>query len=170
MKAKFEHLGGKKAHREEAKVRNFLSFMSFRYLRNIPSQQNIKRKSFAASLPSDDDEDDSDNASINSNIQSGAGRTRIRKGVVLSDDEDIPQPSRRKSKSASSVASKVDSEAERSLRAMMDIDDGPFILLLLIDTESEYPQRRSSHSRLTAYAQRIDRCGGGGRGRRCGYD
>jgi DNA polymerase delta subunit 3 len=52
---------------------------------------------------------------------------RIRKGVVLSDDEDAPQPPPlRKSRSSKSsmMDSDVDSEAERDLKLMMDVDDG----------------------------------------------
>ncbi|KAJ7830832.1 DNA polymerase subunit Cdc27-domain-containing protein [Mycena leptocephala] len=47
---------------------------------------------------------------------------RIRKGVILSDDEeDEPQPSRKGKGKAS--ASRPDSQSEKDLRAMMDIDD-----------------------------------------------
>lgn len=49
---------------------------------------------------------------------------RVRKGVVLSDDEDdAPQPARKGKGKA--LAPQSDSEGEKDdLRAMMDIDDG----------------------------------------------
>lgn len=53
---------------------------------------------------------------------------KLRKNRIVSDDEeDTPPPPRRitKSKARSSVAADaLDSDAENSLRAMMDIDDG----------------------------------------------
>jgi hypothetical protein len=52
---------------------------------------------------------------------------RVRRGVVLSDDEDVPQPPMSR-KSRSSAGSRMDSdvgsEAERDLKTMMDVDDG----------------------------------------------
>jgi hypothetical protein len=81
------------------------------------SQKITKRKSLGAPLTSDDD----DNISTTSEIKT-KGKTRIKKGVVLSDDDDDdePQPSRRRTKRPSNV----DSDTGKSLRAMMDIDDG----------------------------------------------
>lgn len=49
---------------------------------------------------------------------------RLKKGVVLSDDdEDEPKPKKSKSKSKPK-AKFEESDNERSLREMMDIDDG----------------------------------------------
>jgi DNA polymerase delta subunit 3 len=57
---------------------------------------------------------------------------RVKRGVVISDDDDVPQTaSRRKNKSStdSRMDDEVHSEAERDLRAMMDVDDGMFSLI-----------------------------------------
>lgn len=62
--------------------------------------------------------------SIPPSDKSGA---RVEKGVILSDDEDVPQPaSRRKNRSITSsrMSSDIDLEAEQNLKAMMDVDDG----------------------------------------------
>jgi hypothetical protein len=50
----------------------------------------------------------------------------IKRGAVLSEDEDIPKTQRRKKKDSPTFTSESDSERNRSLRAMMDIDDGAF--------------------------------------------
>lgn len=60
---------------------------------------------------------------------------RIKKGAILSDDEgedDAPNPAGSKGvlRSKNRVPP-IDPEAERSLRAMMDIDDGLFLALEL---------------------------------------
>lgn len=62
----------------------------------------------------------------------------VKKGALLSDDEDDDvKPKRRLRKRASSVAFDSDSEREKSLRAMMDIDDCSFHFFLFNDSISE---------------------------------
>ena len=53
---------------------------------------------------------------------------RIRKGVVLTDEEDLPRASRHKRTLASAAASEPESDTEPSLKAMMDVDDGMIIV------------------------------------------
>lgn len=117
--------------------------MSDQFIIIVPSdfesqQRGIKRKSPARAEPDRSTSDDEP-------LTSKAPRTRIVKGAILSDDDDddIPPRSvknlRRKSRasSAASATSVPDSEApseaegdagnseaERALRAIMDIDDG----------------------------------------------
>jgi DNA polymerase delta subunit 3 len=52
------------------------------------------------------------------------GGLRVKRRAVLSDDELDPRPSLRRARTQSTTASDVGSEQTRSLRAMMEIDDG----------------------------------------------
>jgi hypothetical protein len=64
---------------------------------------------------------DEDGFSVMSDVQSTSKiepKVINQGGVILSDDEDIPLPPRRRK------ITRKESEAERSLREMMDIDDG----------------------------------------------
>jgi hypothetical protein len=70
---------------------------------------------------------------------------KVKKGVVLSDDDEVAQPSRRIGKRAS--------ETEKRLRAMMDVDDGAGLCVLrrlglnlvaIQITSSVSPKRRST--------------------------
>ncbi|KAF9006066.1 DNA polymerase subunit Cdc27 [Cyathus striatus] len=86
-----------------------------------PEKRGVKRKSIANAL-SDTENEPSTSDSPSKLPSHGAGvNLRIKKGVVLSDDdtEAVPQISRRKSR----AASVVDSEAEREAQSLMDIDD-----------------------------------------------
>jgi len=49
---------------------------------------------------------------------------RVKKGVLLSDDEELPQKDSRRLRLSSRAQSLVNSEAEREAHALMDIDDG----------------------------------------------
>ena len=78
-------------------------------------------------------------------IRQSKGRIqkKIQLKESLSDDDEMPQPSRRRSKINSAVTSEADSE-ERSLLAMMDIDDGEFIsegINSFCETENEIGNR-----------------------------
>ncbi|KAJ6591514.1 DNA polymerase subunit Cdc27 [Mycena vulgaris] len=79
------------------------------------SSRGTKRKS---ALGSDSEEEVEKPAA---NAQSSV---RVRKGVVLSDEEDdVPQRAPPRKGKGKAAASNSDSEAEKNLRAMMDIDD-----------------------------------------------
>lgn len=61
----------------------------------------------------------------------------MKKGVVVSedeeDDDDMPRIATRKpSRKVYRAARQVDSDAERDLRAMMEVDDGSFLLITLL--------------------------------------
>ncbi|KAJ6457397.1 DNA polymerase subunit Cdc27 [Mycena vitilis] len=80
-------------------------------------KRGTKRKSALAS----DSEEEEKPAKPVAQAQSSV---RVRKGVILSDDEDdAPQPARKSKGKGKASVPQSDSEADKDLRAMMDIDD-----------------------------------------------
>ncbi|KAJ7777215.1 DNA polymerase subunit Cdc27-domain-containing protein [Mycena metata] len=85
-----------------------------------PAARGVKRKS---ALPSDSEDEVKPTKPAKPVVQPQSS-VRVRKGVVLSDNEDdAPAPARKGKGKAKATAVASDSEAEKNLRAMMDIDD-----------------------------------------------
>ncbi|KAJ7036511.1 DNA polymerase subunit Cdc27 [Mycena alexandri] len=83
-----------------------------------PAPRGVKRKSALAS----DSEDEVKATKPAKPVVQAQSSVRVRKGVVLSDDED-DAPARKGKGKAKATAVDSESEAEKNLRAMMDIDD-----------------------------------------------
>ncbi|EPQ52583.1 hypothetical protein GLOTRDRAFT_131815 [Gloeophyllum trabeum ATCC 11539] len=94
-----------------------------------PPKRGIKRKSAVGTTNSDFEEKSPSQAGslpVSRPPTESAGKVKVKKGVLLSDDEDdTPRLSKSKGKGkAKASVAEMDSEAEKSLKAMMDIDDG----------------------------------------------
>ncbi|KAL0953777.1 hypothetical protein HGRIS_004961 [Hohenbuehelia grisea] len=96
-------------------------------------KRGTKRKSTAGNLL-DSDSDNESSSSTRANVPvkqppSAPSGLRVKKGVILSDEDESEaeiKPVRtngRRRKAPSAVASDADSEAERELKAMMEVDD-----------------------------------------------
>ncbi|KAJ7497996.1 DNA polymerase subunit Cdc27 [Mycena galericulata] len=86
------------------------------------SKRGVKRKS---ALASDSEGEEKVATKPTITVVKEQSSARVRRGVIISDDEEDvpPQVSTRKGK-GKAVASTAMSQAEKNLRAMMDIDDG----------------------------------------------
>lgn len=102
-----------------------------------PPQRSLKRKSTANAL-SDEDDDKATTSALPSAPSKPKEKLRVRKGVLLSDDEEPPQKDTRRSRLSSRAQSLVNSEAEREAHALMDIDDEDVVRV----TRSEVIARR----------------------------
>ena len=79
-------------------------------------------------LDSEDDEPSSRSKSP-SRPQSKVN-VRVKKRTVLSDDDDDSLPQPRMSRMSLRAQNSVNSDAERNLKALMDIDDGRYVFFL----------------------------------------
>ncbi|KAG7444894.1 uncharacterized protein BT62DRAFT_994927 [Guyanagaster necrorhizus] len=93
-----------------------------------PPQRGTKRKSASALISDSEDGSSSSRSKPLSKKESGV---KVKEGALVSEDEeeeDMPRIATRKpSRKVSRAATEVDSEAERDLRAMMDVDDDQVI-------------------------------------------
>jgi DNA polymerase delta subunit 3 len=86
-------------------------------------QLGQKRKSDVSSLAVSEIETSPSSANSQSQFQvslKSVPDVRIKKSAVLSDEDEIPRPSRSKGK----ATVRADSDTERDLKAMMEVDDG----------------------------------------------
>jgi hypothetical protein len=86
-------------------------------------QRGVKRKSMAHVLTESEEEEEPAPATVTKNGSKGSLSKGpvVRKGIILSDEEEEPKPAKNKGKGKSRVE---ETEAEKKLRTMMDIDDG----------------------------------------------